>query len=293
MSAPASRPGSTALIALFVLLAFASNSILCRMALRETRIDPASFTSVRLLTGALTMVLLVRFGRRSRVLGGDWRSAAVLLLYAVTFSFAYVSVTTGTGALLLFGAVQLIMISVGMMSGERIDVRIGIGWTVAVTGLVLLLMPGIAAPPLGKALLMLCAGVCWGLYSLLGRRSGDPLCDTAGNFVRAAPGAVLVSALLWRHTSIDSSGVMLAALSGSIASGVGYVAWYTVLPRLSAIAAANMQLSVPVIAALGGVALSGESITWRLAVSSALVLGGIALATRQSYQAVRRRAAAP
>ncbi len=275
----------TALAAVFVVLAFAANSVLCRMALRDTLIDPASFTSVRLLTGALTMSALVRLSRPGRPLGGDWRSAGALLLYAVAFSFAYVSVTAGTGALLLFGAVQLIMISAGLFAGERIDAVIALGWIVAVTGLVVLLLPGVSAPPIGKALMMLFAGIFWGVYSLCGRRSRDPLCDTAGNFVRAAPGALVITALLWPHASLDKSGVLLAILSGSIASGLGYVAWYWVLPRLGAITAANLQLSVPVMAALAGVVLFGEEVTMRLAVSSVLVLGGIALATRRSFQA--------
>jgi drug/metabolite transporter (DMT)-like permease len=276
------------LTAIFVLMAFASNSVLCRMALRETSIDPASFTSVRLVAGAITMWVLVRVSRRERSTGGDWASACALLVYAVGFSFAYVSVTAGTGALLLFGAVQLIMISTGLIAGERIDWRIAGGWVLAVAGLLLLLIPGVSAPPAGKAVLMLGAGIAWGVYSLRGRRSSDPLRDTAGNFVRAAPAAVLITAVVWPQASFDRTGVVLAALSGSIASGLGYAAWYTVLPRLSAIAAANMQLAVPVIAALAGVALFGESITLRLATSSLLVLGGIALATRRSFQLSKR-----
>jgi drug/metabolite transporter (DMT)-like permease len=271
---------STPLIAGFVLLAFAANSVLCRLALRDTSIDPASFTAIRLLSGAVTLWLLVRFGRRAPRLGGDWSSAAALLIYAVAFSFAYVALTTGTGALLLFGAVQLVMIGSGVIAGERIDWRIGSGWVVAVAGLVLLLLPGVTAPPGLKAAMMLSAGAAWGVYSLRGRRSRDPLRDTAGNFIRAAPFAALLAALYWPYGSIDRQGMLLALLSGAVASGLGYAAWYTVLPRLGAIVAANLQLSVPVIAALGGVVLSGEAITWRLALSSLLVLGGIALVTR-------------
>lgn len=283
---------STPLIAAFVLLAFAANSVLCRLALHSTRIDPASFTGIRLLSGAVTLWLLVRVGRhRQRAgvqrtgqqrLGGDWSSAAALLIYALAFSFAYVAVTTGTGALLLFGAVQLIMISTGVLAGERVDWMIGGGWLIAVSGLVLLLLPAVAAPPFDKAALMLCAGIAWGVYSLRGRRSQDPLRDTAGNFARSAPFAVLIAALLWSQTSIDRNGALLALLSGSIASGLGYAAWYTVLPRLSAIVAANLQLSVPVIAAFGGVLFTAEAISPRLAISSTLVLGGVAVVTRRS-----------
>jgi drug/metabolite transporter (DMT)-like permease len=271
-----------ALAALFALLGFAANSILCRMALREPSIDPASFTSVRLICGAVTLWILVRLGRRR--LGGDWGSAWALLVYAVGFSFAYVAVTVGTGALLLFGAVQLTMISAGVLAGERVDGRIAAGWTLAATGVLILVIPGVAAAPAAQAALMICAGVAWGIYSLRGRRSGDPLSDTAGNFVRAAPCAVLVSALFWSRSAFDEHGVLLAALSGSVASGLGYAAWYTALPRLSAITAANLQLSVPVLASLGGVALFGEPITQRLVLATVLLLGGITLATRHSMR---------
>jgi drug/metabolite transporter (DMT)-like permease len=272
----------TAIAAVFALLAFASNSVLCRMALRDTTIDPASFTSVRLVTGAMTLWLLVRMKTGRVRIGGDWGSAAALLVYAVGFSFAYVSVTTGTGALLLFGAVQLIMISAGLIAGERIRLQTALGWILAAAGVVILLMPGVAAPPLREAALMLCAGIAWGVYSLRGRRSKEPLGDTSGNFARATPIALLVSALWWAHRSWDAPGVLYAALSGSLASGLGYAAWYAALPRMTVVAASNSQLSVPVIAAMAGVALFGEPITPRLVVSSILVLGGIALAVRPS-----------
>ncbi len=267
--------------ALFALLAFAANSVLCRMALRQAHIDPASFTTIRLLSGALTLWILVRAGRRGRAPAGSWSSALVLLVYAVPFSFAYVGLTAGTGALLLFGAVQVAMIAAGFFAGERIDRVIVLGWLLAVAGLTLLLLPGISAPPPLDAAFMLIAGVAWGVYSLHGRRSTDALADTAGNLVRSVPGALLVSAVFWAQRSADWQGALLAAVSGSIASGLGYAAWYTALPRLGAIAAANAQLSVPVIAALAGVALFGEPITVRLAVSSVLVLGGTALAVRR------------
>ncbi|HET9390819.1 MAG TPA: DMT family transporter [Steroidobacteraceae bacterium] len=270
-----------AIAAALAMVAFASNSILCRMALRGTAIDPASFTSVRLVTGALTLWLLVRVGRGGLAWAGDWGSALALLVYAVTFSFSYVGLTAGTGALLLFGAVQLIMIASGLIAGERVTVPLGVGWALAAAGVAILIFPGISAPPARDAGLMICAGFAWGVYSLRGRRSKDALRDTAGNFVRAAPGALLVSALWWAHRSWDTEGIILAALSGAIASGLGYAAWYTALPRLSAIAAGNAQLSVPVIAAFGGVLLFGEAITARLAIASVLVLGGIALALRK------------
>jgi drug/metabolite transporter (DMT)-like permease len=268
--------------AAFALLAFAANSVLCRMALRQSHIDPASFTSIRLLAGAITLWLLVRLGRKTQPAGGSWLSALALLGYAIFFSFAYLGLTAGTGALLLFGAVQVVMLAVGFVGGERIDRAVVVGWLLAVAGLTLLLLPGITAPPTRDALLMLIAGVAWGIYSLRGRLSKDALGDTAGNFVRSVPGVLLISALLWAHRSADAEGAVLAALSGAVASGLGYAAWYTALPRLGAIAAANAQLCVPVIAALAGVVLFQEPITARLALSSVLVLGGTALAVQRS-----------
>lgn len=266
----------------FALLAFAANSVLCRMALRAAHIDPASFMSIRLLAGALTLCLLVQGSRRGRGLKGDWPSALALLAYAIAFTFAYVGLTAGTGALLLFGAVQVVMIAAGFVGGERIDRVIALGWLLAVAGLLLLLFPGISAPPVGDALLMLIAGIAWGIYSLRGRRSENALADNAGNFARAVPGTLLISLALWGHHRADGEGITLAVLSGAIASGLGYAAWYTALPRLGAIAAANAQLSVPVIAALSGVFLFAEPITWRLAAATVLVLGGTALAVRRT-----------
>jgi len=275
--------------ALFALLAFAANSVLCRMALRQTHIDPASFTSIRLVAGAVTLWILVQASSKHRAPGGSWRSAFALLAYAIAFSFAYVGLTTGTGALLLFGAVQIVMIAAGFFAGERIDRTLVLGWLLAVAGLILLLLPGITAPPALEALFMLIAGVAWGVYSLRGRRSRDALADTAGNFVRSVPGVLLISALFWVHRCADLEGIALAALSGSLASGLGYAAWYTAMPSLGAIVAANAQLSVPVIAALAGVVLFDEPITARLAVSSALVLGGTALAVRRKLTSQEAR----
>jgi len=270
-----------ALAALFALLCFAANSVLCRMALRVSHIDPASFTTIRLAAGAATLSLLVHIGRGAAMPRGSWLAALMLLVYAIPFSFAYVALTAGTGALLLFGAVQVVMLAAGFVAGERIDRRLIAGWLLAVVGLVLLLLPGVTAPPTREAVLMLIAGVAWGYYSLQGRGSRDALGDTAGNFVRALPGALAISALLFAQRHVDTQGVLLAALSGGVASGLGYAAWYTALPRLGAIAAANAQLAVPVIAALAGVALFGEPVSTRLALASVLVLGGTALAVRR------------
>ncbi len=252
----------------------------------SSHIDPASFTSIRLVAGAVTLWILVRARRRGTVTGrGTWTSAAALLAYAIAFSLAYVGLTAGTGALLLFGAVQVVMLAAGFLAGEPLESTVVLGWLLAVTGLVLLLIPGVTAPPMLDAAFMLTAGIAWAVYSLRGRRSADALGDTSGNFVRAAPGALLISALLHAQASADAQGIVLAALSGSVASGLGYAAWYTALPRLGAIAGANAQLSVPVIAALAGVVLFDEPLTTRLVVSSVLVLGGTAIAVRRSFAA--------
>jgi drug/metabolite transporter (DMT)-like permease len=271
-----------ALAAILAMVAFAANSVLCRMALRGTAIDPATFMSVRLVTGAVTLWVIVRLTRGRLGGAGDWGSAAALLVYAVPFSFAYVGLTAGTGALLLFGAVQLMMVAAGLLSGERFTALAASGWVLAIAGVIVLVAPGVSAPPPRDAGLMVIAGVAWGVYSLRGRSSTDAIRDTAGNFLRAAPGSLLLSALLWAHHSWDPVGALLATLSGALASGLGYVAWYTALPRLSAITAANLQLSVPVIAAFAGVLLFAEPITWRLALAAVMVLGGIAIASNRA-----------
>lgn len=276
------------LVAVLTMVAFAANSVLCRMALRDTAIDPATFMWVRIVTGAVTLWAIVRLTRGRLGNAGDWGSAVTLLVYVLPFSFAYVGLAAGTGALLLFGAVQLVMVAAGLLSGERISAASAAGWLLAIAGVVVLVAPGVTAPPARDATLMVIAGIAWGVYSLRGRRSQDALRDTAGNFLRAAPGALLLSALFWRRHSWDPAGALLAALSGSVASGLGYAAWYTVLPRLSAFTAANMQLSVPVIAAFGGVLLFAEPITWRLTLASVMVLGGIAFASNRAR--VRARA---
>lgn len=271
-----------ALATSFALLAFAANSLLCRMALRDTAIDPASFTSVRLVSGALTLWVLAWMRSKDFSVGGTWSSACALIVYAIGFSFAYVAVTAGTGALLLFGAVQLTMIFAGVATGERVNLRIAIGWLLAAAGLIILVLPGLSAPPPLQAAFMLAAGVAWGIYSLRGRGSRDPLRDNAGNFIRSVPAALLVSALLWRHLSFDRNGMVLALLSGSVTSGMGYAAWYAALPRLKALAAASLQLTVPLLASFGGIMLFGESVTLRLAAASILLLGGVALAIRHA-----------
>nr|WP_178091866.1 DMT family transporter [Pseudomonas sp. 8AS] len=265
-----------ALLTALAMLAFAGNSLLCRAALRDSGIDASSFTALRLGSGALVLCLLVLLRGRGR-LQGDWRSALALFGYAAGFSFAYLELDAGSGALLLFGAVQASMLGYGWLRGERLRPLQGLGLASAVGGLLLLLLPGASAPPLHAALLMLLAGIAWAFYSLLGRGNRDPLAATAGNFLRSLP-ALLPLALLYRQQlHWDNLGALYAVLSGALASGIGYAIWYAALPHLRALQAASVQLSVPIIAAVAGSLLLGEQLSLRLMIASVAVLGGIAL----------------
>ena len=278
----------TALLTVIALMAFAGNSLLCRLALTRTTIDAASFTTVRIASGALVLLLLVQLRGGKKHAGGSWPSALALMVYAAGFSFAYVRLTAGTGALLLFGAVQATMITVGVIRGERLSALQTGGLLLAYAGLIDLVLPGLSAPPFLSAVLMLSAGAAWGVYSLRGKGAGDPTAVTAGNFVRAVPLAILVSVLAMSNRSMDSAGALYAVASGALASGLGYAVWYTVLHDLRATTAATVQLSVPVIAAAGGVLLLHEPLTSRLLIAAACILGGVALVvlTRASRQVV-------
>lgn len=267
------------------MIAFAGNSLLCRVALQHTAIDAASFTTIRLVSGALVLWLLVRARHGSPAGAGNWLSACALFVYAAGFSFAYVSLPAASGALLLFGAVQVTMISHGLWQGERLLRLQLVGFVLAFGGLVGLLLPGLSAPPLSGSVLMLVAGIAWGVYSLRGKGAGDPTRVTAGNFLRAAPIATALSLLMWDGTVVDIAGFWYAVASGALTSGIGYAIWYTALPALKATNAATVQLSVPIIAALGGIAFLGEPISLRLALASVAVLGGIALVILEKRQA--------
>lgn len=276
-------PGTSlriALLTIFAMLAFASNSLLCRIALRDTGIDAASFTAVRLASGALLLAVLLRSRGRRPAAGGSWPMAAMLFAYAASFSFAYRDLTAATGALLLFGAVQLSMIGWGLWRGERLRGMRLAGLLLAVAGLIALLMPGLAAPPPLAATLMIGAGVAWGVYSLLGRSAGEPVAATGGNFLRSLPFAALLLLAALDHQAVDRMGLLYAVLSGAVTSGLGYVLWYAALPALSATSAATIQLSVPAIAAVGGAVLLAEPLTARLLLASVAILGGIALTIR-------------
>ena len=266
------------------MLAFAGNSLLCRLALKDGAIDPASFTSLRLLAGMVTLWLVARW-RSSGTGGGHWLSGLALFVYAAAFSFAYLSLSAATGALLLFGAVQVTMIGRGVWAGERLWSLQILGMVLALVGLVVLLLPGLAAPPLTGALLMLGAGCAWGVYSLRGKGAGDPTRVTAGNFLLACPWALGLSLLTVSKGHLDTTGVACALASGALTSGLGYAIWYAVLPRLKAIHASTVQLSVPPLTAFGGVVLLGEPLTLRLALASAAIIGGIALVLRDKAPA--------
>ena len=246
----AMRPRQLVLFTTLALIAFAGNSLLCRVALAHTGIDAASFTTVRLASGAAALWLIVAARGKQVGAAGSWPSALALFAYAAAFSFAYVSLSAATGALLLFGAVQSTMIGVGLWRGERLRARQLGGLALALAGLLGLLLPGLSAPPLPAAALMLGAGVAWGVYSLRGRGASDPTLVTAGNFIRALPFALALSAVMFARLSLDSAGIVLAIASGALASGVGYAIWYTALRGLNATTAATVQLSVPVIAQL-------------------------------------------
>jgi drug/metabolite transporter (DMT)-like permease len=259
------------------LLAFAGNSLLCRLALKLTNLDAASFTSIRLMAGAATLWFIVQTTRHGQEGKGNWISAAALFVYAAGFSFAYTLLNTATGALLLFGAVQATMIGYGTWAGERLRPAQAAGLALAVIGLVALLFPGLSAPPLKASFLMICAGIAWALYSLRGRGTGDPTKVTAGNFLRAVPMAIALSLLTRQNFAYDTTGLCYAIASGAVTSGIGYAIWYTAIPTLKATNAATLQLSVPVLAAIGGVIFLGEHLTLRVVGASLAILGGIAL----------------
>lgn len=264
----------------FALVAFAFNSILCRLALSEGEADAAGFTLVRLGSGAVTLLLIsyVAGGRKIIRERGNWFSAFFLFAYAFCFSFAYLGLTAGTGALILFGSVQLTMIGWAIFCGERPRVLEWTGLTAAVAGLVYLVLPGLTAPPLVSSALMAAAGAAWGFYTLRGKRSSSsPLSDTAGNFARSVPMIMIASLPFISQIRLSPRGLILAVMSGAVASGVGYSVWYAALRSLTSSRAAVLQLSVPVITAVFGVVFLAENATLRLAVAAVAILGGILL----------------
>jgi drug/metabolite transporter (DMT)-like permease len=264
------------------MMAFAANSLLCRAALGEGLIDAASFTTIRAVSGAVTLLLIVLPNWRTKqTTPASWRSALMLFIYMAFFSFAYLSLSAGTGALLLFGAVQLTMFTAALRGGEPFSILSWCGLVLAVVGIIYLVLPGVTAPdPLGAALMVI-AGIAWGLYSLTGKGVGNPLQATANNFLLAVPLAILVSVFFIGQLQISVRGLLLALVSGSVTSGLGYAIWFAALKGLKATRAATVQLSVPAIAAAGGVLVLAEPITLRLVLASAATLGGIAIVLKQ------------
>jgi drug/metabolite transporter (DMT)-like permease len=290
------RKSATAALTTLALIAFAGNSVFCRLALAGPIIDPASYTAVRLIAGAVTLWIITTFRRASSSAksGGSWISAMMLFLYAVTFSFAYVSLGTGTGALILFAAVQITMIAVGLYTGERPEISEWLGLFIAISGLIYLVSPGITAPSILGSVLMVSAGIAWGIYSLRGRGASDPVSVTTDNFLRTVPLAIGLILLWLSSLTITPMGFLWAALSGSITSGVGYVLWYAALPHLTATRAATVQLAPAPLAALGGVVVLSESISLRLIISTVIILGGVGLAiSRHKSGAGRQDSSAP
>lgn len=287
----------TALLTSVAMLAFAANSVLARLALSSSAIDPLAFAGIRLVSGAVMLAMIVYFrpGPKSYpVLSnmGNWRSAAALLLYAVTFSVAYVMVGAGPGALILFASVQIGMLAWAITKGDRPGLMEWIGMGVAFLALIFLVLPGLTAPPPAGAALMVVAGLSWAAYSLIGRGSISPLADTAGNFIRCAPVGVILILIGLAYMQPNAYGVTYAVASGAVASGLGYIIWYGVLPHLIRSTAAVVQLTVPAIAAAGGAVVIGEPLSGRLLIAMTGIVGGVCLALLAADGRRRRMAAA-
>lgn len=263
------------------MIAFAGNSLLCRIALKQTGIDAVSFTTIRIVAALLALLIIIGARRGVKTIGGDWPGAIVLCAYAFAFSFAYVALPAATGALLLIGGTQLAMIGYGFWSGERLYGRQWVGLLLALGGLIGLLLPGASAPPVMGALLMLFAGIAWGIYCLLGKGGRDPIEANAGNFVRALPVVLMASLATYADASIDAMGFGYAVASGALTTALGYVIWYTALRGMRAVSAAVIQLSVPLITAMGGALFLAEPVTLQLALAALATLGGIALVIRR------------
>ena len=269
----------------FTLIAFAANSVLCRLALGEKTIDASSFTVIRLLSGAIVLLVILKINgnKKSSPIKGSWPASFMLFLYAVTFSFAYITLDTGTGAIILFGSVQITMILLSLISGNRLHITEWIGVSIAFIGFVYLVSPGVTSPSVVGFSFMTIAGIAWGIYTLKGRDSVNPLMDTTYNFLRTIPFVIVLAIIAIQNTHYSSEGILLAAVSGGITSGIGYTIWYIALGGLSTTQAAVVQLLVPVIAALGGVIFLSEKITLRLTLSAIMILGGILMVVWGRY----------
>ena len=268
----------TVVLTMLALIAFAGNSILCRLALGDNAIDATSFTAIRLISG-IVVLFVILFITKSNVKDdatkGSWKASLMLFIYAITFSYAYISLETGVGALILFGSVQITMILTGIFLGNRLHKIEWLGVITAFVGFVYLVMPGVSAPPLLGFILMAIAGISWGFYTLAGKGSVNPLSDTAYNFLRTLPFLILILALTFEHTSLTNKGVMLAIASGGLTSGIGYTIWYAALKHITVIQAAVVQLLVPVLATLAGIIFAREILSLHFIISSIMILGGV------------------
>ncbi|MFT5116904.1 MAG: drug/metabolite transporter (DMT)-like permease [Kiritimatiellia bacterium] len=281
----------TIVFTLLALIAFAANSVLCRLALASGAIDASSFSIVRLLSGTMVLLILIGFSRGTTEPSakGSWSASFMLFFYVITFSYAYISLDTGTGALILFGSVQITMILLSLLSGTRLHPSEWLGVFVTFTGFIYLVLPSVTTPSVIGFLLMAVAGVAWGIYTLKGRGSKSPLMDTAYNFLRTIPFVALLAIVTMNDLRYSPEGIVLALLSGGITSAIGYAIWYVALAGLSSTQAAVFQLSVPIIASVGGVIFMSENITSRLIISAAMVLGGILIVVFGQYYVARQQ----
>jgi drug/metabolite transporter (DMT)-like permease len=275
----------------FALIAFAANSVLCRLALGDNIIDAAGFTIIRLSTGALILFLILQFKSSNKTIRarGSWTGGFMLFLYAVTFSFAYITLDTATGALILFGSVQTTMILLSLISGNRLHATEWAGVSIAFFGFLYLILPAVKTPSVIGFILMSIAGMAWGVYTLQGRSSKQPIMDTAYNFIRSIVFVIILAVITIQQTHYSFKGVLLAIFSGGLTSAIGYVIWYKALGGLSAVQAAVVQLLVPAIAAFGGVIFVSEIISLRLTIAALLILGGILLVVLGRYYFVRNQ----
>ncbi|WP_374573953.1 DMT family transporter [Acinetobacter sp.] len=262
---------------MIAMLAFAANSVLCRLALAGQQIDPMSFSLIRVASGAAVLFVLYRFSASKAEIEWSVKNGFFLALYIVAFSLAYLHIDAGVGALLLFGTVQLSMVGYGLRHGEKINLRRGAGLVIAILGILILLLPGASAPNLVYAAMMALSGIGWAMYSIAGKNMHNPLASTLANFVMAVPFVLLVYLVFYSQSFIKPQGVLLALLSGGLASSGAYVLWYAIVKRIDRVTASSVQLSVPCLAIIGGALFIGEPLSWRIILSAVIVLAGIGL----------------
>ncbi|OTG71551.1 EamA family transporter [Acinetobacter sp. ANC 4169] len=259
------------------MLAFAANSVLCRLALAEQQIDPMSFSLIRVCSGAAVLLLLYMLSGHKTKIRWNIKNGFFLALYIIAFSLAYLHIDAGVGALLLFGTVQLSMVGYGLCHGEKINMRRSLGLAIAILGILILLLPGASAPHLGYAAIMVLSGIGWAMYSIAGKNMQNPLASTLANFVIAIPFVLLAYIAFYPQSFVHIQGILLALLSGGLASSGAYVLWYSIVKQIDRVTASSVQLSVPCLAILGGVLFIGETLSWRIIISAVIVLVGIAL----------------